>query len=883
MTLGGESYGVLRFDYWPGLSRLVMVLTAGDEAVDRQLAGTDFPAQEVQYVVVAGGREVSLADARIKHVQWDAPDGGYLGSVLLHWSIDGLDWSAGEVVELALVRRGPGTDTGTAPPTAPGSLTAEITDGGVALSWQAPARDAGTVTGYAIERAVGEGEFAALVPDTGGTGTSYTDSTATRKGETYAYRVAALRNGGQSRWSDRAEVQVPRDPADLAPSGLTAEWVWSEDYRVTGVALSWEPPAEDSPAVTGYSVRRAVDDGETTVLAANTGTTGTSYADTASIDPQRAYSYQVLAWRDGSLSQPSEGVTLQPAFQVEVVHIQHEYATAASTAAVAGGGNATGRPVVSGTAEVGERLTASVSGISDPDGPPVITGFSYQWIATRNAPTRRALRYVIHGATDATYVVRETDIGSAMSVRVTFTDGADGSEDLLSEDTALVPNPHFLADQSFSSLPVDELSDSVDTADLVDIWTDGVMMWAVDQDNDKVYGYRLSDKKRDSTKEFDLAPAGCCSGHGVPYHLTSDGATMWIDGFVGHDFDDRHVFAYSLVDDHPDLSGTSGEFGARVPARDYDLQDVSGTVKGIAVDERRGVMWVMEGGTASGRIYAYSLYRDESPEDLLQRDISWYRRDQVRYQDIHGVWRSRLVYSASRARLPDQDIDLGAVHSLAPGGSFEGMYIKGDVMWLAHGDTAANGVVAFNVQEGYSMPRRDLHVSSALDFRGITGHEDTIWLMDCPVNPCQVVKAYPRPLGAPTPSDRSLLPLASPSVRDVGRDSAVLVAVIDHVAWPQGRACERCRIRALWVNTATGNGVGTSSTRRDNLHQEGPAIVVPLPGLSPGVTYRVTLAEEIINQIGPAPPDDSPRNLLYRTVLEYVTIPIGRFEFTTLN
>ena len=72
------------------------------------------------------------------------------------------------------------------------------------------------------------------------------------------------------------------------------------------------------------------------------------------------------------------------------------------------------------------------------------------------------------------------------------------------------------------------------------------------------------------------------------------------------------------------------------------------------------------------------------------------------------------------------------------------MYIKGNVMWLAHGDTAANGVVAFNVQEGYSMPRRDLHVSSALDFRGITGHEDTIWLMDCSEFPCQV-KAYPRP------------------------------------------------------------------------------------------------------------------------------------------
>ena len=223
LTLGGGSFSVLRFDYWPGLSRLVMVLTAGDEAVDRQLAGTDFPAQEVQYVVVAGGREISLSDARIKHVQRDAPDGGYLGSVLLRWGIDGLDWSAGEVVALALVRRGPGTGPGTGSPTAPGSLNAEITDGGVALSWQAPAQDPGTVTGYAIERAVGEGEFAALVPDTGGTATSYTDATATRKGETYAYRVKAIRDGERSQASNSAVAPIPHEPADLAPTGLTAE------------------------------------------------------------------------------------------------------------------------------------------------------------------------------------------------------------------------------------------------------------------------------------------------------------------------------------------------------------------------------------------------------------------------------------------------------------------------------------------------------------------------------------------------------------------------------------------------------------------------------------------------------------------------------------
>ena len=139
---------------------------------------------------------------------------------------------------------------------APSGLTAGLVEDGVALSWETPVEDADTVTGYAMERAVGSGEFAALVSDTGGTGTSHTDATATQKGETYAYRVSALRDGEQSQWSDRAEVQVPQDPADLAPANLTAEVVDG------GVSLSWDAPAEESASVTGYAIERAVGEGE---------------------------------------------------------------------------------------------------------------------------------------------------------------------------------------------------------------------------------------------------------------------------------------------------------------------------------------------------------------------------------------------------------------------------------------------------------------------------------------------------------------------------------------------------------------------------------------------------------------------------------------------
>ena len=58
--------------------------------------------------------------------------------------------------------------------------------------------------------------------DTASTGTSYTDATATEAGETYAYQVKAIRGEDRSDASGQAQVQLPHDPVDLAPAGLTA-------------------------------------------------------------------------------------------------------------------------------------------------------------------------------------------------------------------------------------------------------------------------------------------------------------------------------------------------------------------------------------------------------------------------------------------------------------------------------------------------------------------------------------------------------------------------------------------------------------------------------------------------------------------------------------
>ena len=176
----------------------------------------------------------------------------------------------------------------------------------VVLVWTAPAEDSGSVTGYEILRAVGQGELATLVADTGSTTNTYTDATATEAGETYAYQVKAIRGQDRSQASGQTQVQLPHDPVDLAPSNLTAEKVDG------GINLSWTAPAEDAGSVTGYEVLRAVGEGELASLAADTGSTATAYTDATATDAEETYVYQVQAIRGQARSQGSNQVIEAP-------------------------------------------------------------------------------------------------------------------------------------------------------------------------------------------------------------------------------------------------------------------------------------------------------------------------------------------------------------------------------------------------------------------------------------------------------------------------------------------------------------------------------------------------------------------------------------------
>ena len=104
---------------------------------------------------------------------------------------------------------------------------------------------------------------------------------------------------------------------------------------------------------------------------------------------------------------------------------------------------ATGAPTISGTAQVGETLTAGTTAISDADGIANDT-LSYQWIANDGAADAD-----ISGATGRTYTLVDADEGKAIKVRVSFTDDGGNAESLTSAATAPVT-------AAPSSIPEDE-------------------------------------------------------------------------------------------------------------------------------------------------------------------------------------------------------------------------------------------------------------------------------------------------------------------------------------------------------------------------------------------------------------------------------------------
>ena len=184
------------------------------------------------------------------------------------------------------------------------------------------------------------------------------------------------------------------------------------------VELTWDAPHDAT--VTGYRIERRPASGnhgdqqrsagsprDNHTLVEDTGSADTGYTDNTA-ERGVGYEYRVSARNEAGAGEESDWVNA-------------EEATASNS-------TATGAPTISGTAQVGETLTADTSGIADADGLANAT-FSYQWLADDTD---------IAGATGLTYTLTDSEESKAITVRVSFTDAADNEETLTSAATAAV-------------------------------------------------------------------------------------------------------------------------------------------------------------------------------------------------------------------------------------------------------------------------------------------------------------------------------------------------------------------------------------------------------------------------------------------------------------
>jgi VCBS repeat-containing protein len=191
-------------------------------------------------------------------------------------------------------------------------------------------------------------------------------------------------------------------------------------------------------------------------------------ADTSGIsdaDGLGPYSYQWL--RDGvaiagatastyTLGDADVGTQISVEVSYTDGHGTAETVTSVQTAAVANINDApVGVPTISGTVTEDQILTANIVGISDADG---LGAFSYQWL--RNG-------VAIAGATASTYTLGDADVGTQISVEVSYTDSHGTAETVTSAQTAAVANINDAP--SATNLNAGEPYNEETVLDLIDI------------------------------------------------------------------------------------------------------------------------------------------------------------------------------------------------------------------------------------------------------------------------------------------------------------------------------------------------------------------------------------------------------------------------------
>ena len=231
-----------------------------------------------------------------------------------------------------------------------------------------------------------------------GTGFSLTNDETDPQGV-----IASIRGRGQFTGARIARLVFTRTgTVQLAPAAPAGFALTASDGAVT---LGWTVPA--AAGITGHEYRQKAgsDYGAWTAIPTSAPSEANEDSFTVSgLDNGTSYTFQLRA-----VNAVGGGV---------------------SSAEVAATPNApaSGTVTITGTAEVGQTLTVSVSGVTDSDGVPSDVTYTYQWVQVDGTDETD-----IAGATSSTYTLVADDQGKKVKAKVSFTDNTGTAETLTSE------------------------------------------------------------------------------------------------------------------------------------------------------------------------------------------------------------------------------------------------------------------------------------------------------------------------------------------------------------------------------------------------------------------------------------------------------------------
>ena len=377
-----------------------------------------------------------------------------------------------------------------APPGRPQGLTGTVAHDVVSLTWD-DAADASIIS-YQIlrrDRALhNPGIFQVHVDDTGSTATSYVDRDVAAETR-YVYRVRARNAAGLSAPSKSFSVDTPAAPDPALNHPATGA------PTISGTPQVGETLTADTSGIQDADGLSAAVFSYQWIISLGGGTADIPGATDSTFTPEA--SHKGLA------------ISVRVSFTDDAGH--NETLTSATTALVLAAANspATGAPSISGTARVGETLTADTSGIADDDGLTNVS-YSYQWLAAGMD---------LSGATGSTYTLTSSEQGKTVQVRVSFTDDAGNNESLTSTATDEV-EPAIQAQRTNS--PATGVPTISGTARVGETLTAGTSAIADDDGLTRVsYSYQWI--RNDGVSDTDIASA---SGSTYTLDAIDEGKTI---------------------------------------------------------------------------------------------------------------------------------------------------------------------------------------------------------------------------------------------------------------------------------------------------------------------------------------------------------------------